>query len=817
MDIASISKLIVSTAETKQEQSCPRATSDIAVNLKNRQKAIDTAGYGPLNPKETNADFWSAKAERWDVSSSDAKKQLCGNCAAFIKTEKMLECINSGLSAGGENDAWDVINAGELGYCEAFDFKCAASRTCDAWIVGGPITQETPEAPEAEERPEDMSTKSADETNLDSYLESLSDDELDILFPENEEISDYEAKWLFDVAGAYFRRALTNRRGRRRRRKSDHGQIGEKGGDKPVLRDPDGGLTAAGRKYFKEKEGANLKPGVKGPADTPTKMRRKGSFLVRFFSNPRGPLVDKNGKPTRLALSARAWGEPAPTSVEAAKKLAAKGRSLLDRYRKYQESQKKSLDDGTEQKALGQTLGQRQGTTGSQQQGGTTAQGSRGGGGKRGNYDPNARDADGDGTVQEGTDYARQVEDDKKKRRSGSADTRERRVEADERKRTGRGQGYDELNTPEEVAAYYESEKRRQAGTTSQNQRRNIPAPSTPVERGNIDLAKRKPVELPDGELATVRSASVNIEGEEVLLPTIGPNGENWDPDTEEGLNAAIDHYERTGEHLGKFSTPEEASAYGEWLHEREAERIGSVQPRAASSGSADRMEREGIASYLEEQGFDKEAAKALGKLMHEQIKTFKPGQKTNWLPGRLPNGGRIAENGTYIPPDMVRRDDKTQSDYYRNRRNETPSGTRRTGTADNAERAAQSQTAQPKRGPSSIGSGVPQTPWSNKPQAPGNGKPQTPWSTEPQSPRGEGEAPRKPNTQVRPAASQDDKPEPKKPSDGKPKYGSNVKPYGSNVKPYGSNVKPYGSGTKPYGSNTKPYGSNAKPWNSKP
>lgn len=43
------------------------------------------------------------------------------------------------------------------------------------------------------------------------------------------------------------------------------------------LRDPDGGLTAAGRKHFKETEGANLKPGVKGAADTPTKMRRKGS------------------------------------------------------------------------------------------------------------------------------------------------------------------------------------------------------------------------------------------------------------------------------------------------------------------------------------------------------------------------------------------------------------------------------------------------------------------------------------------------------------------------------------------------------------
>mgnify|MGYP003335083654 CR=1 FL=1 len=25
---------------------------------------------------------------------------------------------------------------------ELFDFKCAGSRTCDAWIIGGPLTNE---------------------------------------------------------------------------------------------------------------------------------------------------------------------------------------------------------------------------------------------------------------------------------------------------------------------------------------------------------------------------------------------------------------------------------------------------------------------------------------------------------------------------------------------------------------------------------------------------------------------------------------------------------------------------------------------------
>jgi hypothetical protein len=98
-----------------------------------------------------------------------------------------------------------------------------------------------------------------------------------------------------------------------------------------MIKDPKGGLTAAGRAHFKKTEGANLKPGVKGPADTPEKMRRKGSFLTRFYTNPSGPL-QKDGKPTRLALAARAWGEAAPSTSSAAARLAAKGRALLKRY-----------------------------------------------------------------------------------------------------------------------------------------------------------------------------------------------------------------------------------------------------------------------------------------------------------------------------------------------------------------------------------------------------------------------------------------------------------------------------------------------------
>lgn len=124
---------------------CPPATQDIVLNLKNRQNAIDNVGYGPLNPQEPNEEFWQEKATRWNVSIEDAKKSRCGNCAAFIVTSRMKDCIAKGLQQGDENaeDSYDVVVQGELGYCEALDFKCAASRTCDAWITGGPVTDET--------------------------------------------------------------------------------------------------------------------------------------------------------------------------------------------------------------------------------------------------------------------------------------------------------------------------------------------------------------------------------------------------------------------------------------------------------------------------------------------------------------------------------------------------------------------------------------------------------------------------------------------------------------------------------------------------
>lgn len=102
-------------------------------------------------------------------------------------------------------------------------------------------------------------------------------------------------------------------------------------------KDPKGGLTAAGRSAFARKDGSHLKPRVTKPLSemTPQDMRRKGSWAIRFYGRKKlPPLLDDRGRPTRHALSAHAWGEPVPRTVAAARRIAAKGERLLQRYRR---------------------------------------------------------------------------------------------------------------------------------------------------------------------------------------------------------------------------------------------------------------------------------------------------------------------------------------------------------------------------------------------------------------------------------------------------------------------------------------------------
>jgi hypothetical protein len=83
---------------------------------------------------------------------------------------------------------------------------------------------------------------------------------------------------------------------------------------------PKGGLNAKGRAAAKA-DGMNLKPPVKS-GDNP----RRASFLARMGNMP-GPEM-KDGKPTRLLLSLKAWGASSKADAQAkAKAISARNKA----------------------------------------------------------------------------------------------------------------------------------------------------------------------------------------------------------------------------------------------------------------------------------------------------------------------------------------------------------------------------------------------------------------------------------------------------------------------------------------------------------
>ena len=100
--------------EVKGDDSCPAATLDKKLNRKNKRKAARDLKIKYGHPNKVKALQKLAK-----------ENKLCGNCAAFDITPKMIKC-------GGAN------KEGTAGYCKMHDFSCAAEKTCLTYAPGGP-------------------------------------------------------------------------------------------------------------------------------------------------------------------------------------------------------------------------------------------------------------------------------------------------------------------------------------------------------------------------------------------------------------------------------------------------------------------------------------------------------------------------------------------------------------------------------------------------------------------------------------------------------------------------------------------------------
>lgn len=100
------------------------------------------------------------------------------------------------------------------------------------------------------------------------------------------------------------------------------------------------------------------------------------------------------------------------------------------------------------------------------------------------------------------------------------------------------------------------------------------------IEPGNIDLKNRPSVKNPDGSISTIRSMSIGTERGEVLIPTVSEDGRVVSDDE------AIEMFRRTGRHLGIFTNPDAATAYGKSLSNEQSQQY-RLTPQFSNGGMA--------------------------------------------------------------------------------------------------------------------------------------------------------------------------------------------------------------------------------------
>jgi hypothetical protein len=98
--------------------------------------------------------------------------------------------------------------------------------------------------------------------------------------------------------------------------------------------------------------------------------------------------------------------------------------------------------------------------------------------------------------------------------------------------------------------------------------------PAGLIEEGNIDLTDRPKVKNKDGSISTIRSITVESDGNHYVIPTVAETGVVLKDEE------AIELWRQTGKHLGVFKTSKDANKFAEKLHESEARKLkGEPEP----------------------------------------------------------------------------------------------------------------------------------------------------------------------------------------------------------------------------------------------
>ena len=144
--------------------------------------------------------------------------------------------------------------------------------------------------------------------------------------------------------------------------------------------------------------------------------------------------------------------------------------------------------------------------------------------------------------------------------RQAQSTAQQRRQAQEQKAHQSERSGFDRTATPASIAGLGAP------APTSQRQKERYNQEIGQYGVGNIDLYNRPQYRNADGSISTVDSTSFNIQGKEVLLPSV------WMKDGKAYRSSdgdeILQHFYDTGEFLGVFDTVDAANSYAEKLHD---------------------------------------------------------------------------------------------------------------------------------------------------------------------------------------------------------------------------------------------------------